>query len=1021
MLASRILLTAASPERGLINPLHLSDGKITSGDYLYRIRVINKAPDPRAAHVTDAVGVVDCYALDIPLSEAQTAKVAGCLYNPVSQCLFENLAAKPDYTYVIEIGFLPGVTDNIGNTVRQIAEDALKITFAESQAAYSSIAYLVSQAPDAALAATLYNPLIQYMEIKTRAEFESGVGLRIPKVFLKGGGEVVNVDLNVSDNELEAIGTKGIMGEDGGRRGPLGLALDYMQAIQKHFKSIKRNPTDIELETLAQTWSEHCKHTIFASPIDDVKDGLYKHFIKRATNEIRKQRGSGDFCVSVFTDNAGAITFDDNWLITDKVETHNSPSALDPFGGAITGIVGVNRDCIGFGLGAKPIANRYGFCFAPPETGNNTEGTPNFPLYRDRELKNPMLPPSRIIEGVVRGVNVGGNCSGIPTPAGFVYFDHRFAGKPLVYVGTVGLIPRLINGKPSHIKQAKPGDAIVVVGGRVGRDGIHGATFSSVALDEGSPASAVQIGDPITQKKMADVILREARNMDLYNSITDNGAGGLSSSIGEMGRDSGGFLVELEKVPLKYPGMNPWEIWISESQERMTLSVPPHNVARLIDLFRKRGVEATEIGHFTDDGYAKVSYQSRIIMNLAMDFLHNGLPERQLSTINKPAIQANRLIEAESLSESLPQTLLKMLARLNICSKENIATQYDHEVQGTSVLKPLQGKGRVYAEATIIKPVMDSVRGVVMSHGINPAYGDIDTYHMAACVIDTAIRNAVAAGANPDHLALLDNFCWCSSNDPYRLYQLKRAAAGCYDYAVAYLAPFISGKDSMFNDFSGYDANGQVVKISAPPTLLISALAVIDDITRAVSLDFKNAGDYIYILGSTRDEMGGSEYIRMRDEETTGYDYLNPRISGGVPVVDASLALARYKLLHRCNSNRLVESAIAVNLGGIAVALAKKAIGGTLGAQIHLDDIPASPGLNTLQLLFSESQSRIVLSVKPENADKFEDIMGEHIRRIGTVIEQNLTFTSHSFNSSYNLSLQELAQAYKSRLDLSLC
>jgi phosphoribosylformylglycinamidine synthase len=806
----------------------------------------------------ECVRILDVYTTNRALNEEGLARYAASLANPVIQqplvkgkdagAYLEQLQKiAGNFDVALEVGFLPGVTDNVGHTAREILENLLDVRLAEGEAVFSSRLLLLRTAHPAhkvveLLRACFYNPLIERAHAKSSADFirDGGMEAVCPIVRLSAKATADEVAITHSSDEMLAtIGKNGIPdvlpGDKISYRGPLGLPLDYMQAIRDYFRDVeKREPHDIELETLAQTWSEHCKHTIFASAIDEVEGGLYRSFIKRATNEIRARRGNQDICVSVFTDNSGAIRFDENWLITDKVETHNSPSALDPFGGSITGIVGVNRDTIGFGKGAKPIINRYGYCFGDPESN------PDF--YRKPNASDPALTPRAIMDGVVHGVNVGGNCSGIPTAQGFAYFDPRYSGKPLVYVGTVGMIPATVNGKPSHEKSAQAGDLIVMVGGRVGKDGIHGATFSSVVLDEGSPATAVQIGDPITQKKLSDAIIKEARDLDLYHAITDNGAGGLSSSIGEMGRDTNGFEVWLDKVPLKYPGMAPWEIWISESQERMTLAIAPNKVESFIALMQKRGVEATVIGTFTASGRAVVKWQETIVMDISMHFLHEGNPPRHLKT---------QAIERRPAEPKLPeavdvaQALTSLIGQLNLCSKEYIATQYDHEVQASSVLKPIQGKGRVFAESAVNRPLLHSLRGVVLSQGITARYSDIDTYHMAATAIDTAIRNAIACGGKLDHLGLLDNFCWCSSNDPVRLYELKRAAQACYDYAVAYGTPYISGKDSMFNDFSGYDASGKPVTISAPPTLLVSAIGVMEDVTKAVSLDFKQAGDYL--------------------------------------------------------------------------------------------------------------------------------------------------------------------------------
>ena len=746
------------------------------------------------------------------------------LVNPVSQ---EAGAALEGFDWALEIGYLPGVTDNIGHTAAELLELA-----GSNDNVYSARLYLLkgdmSREDVEALANELSNRLIQRAHIKSAEEFakDGGMDAIVPKVVLDNQGSAADlVALDVSDEELELIGKAGIANADGSRRGPLGMSLLYMQAVRDYFKNTEgRDAYDIELETLAQTWSEHCKHTIFASPIDDIKDGLYKHYIKRATSEIREKRGDKDICVSVFSDNAGGIIFDENYLITDKVETHNSPSALDPFGGAITGIVGVNRDCLGFGQGAKPVINRYGFCLADPNKDPE--------LYRDKAASDKMLSPRTIMNGVIEGVEAGGNQSGIPTPQGFLHFDDRYAGKPLVFVGTIGLIPREINGKPGHEKKANPGDKILMVGGRVGRDGIHGATFSSVALDEGSPATAVQIGDPITQKKFSDAIIKEIRDLGLYNAITDNGAGGLSSSVGEMAEQSGGFHVELEKVPLKYPGMAPWEIWISESQERMTMAVPEENCAEIIERLAKRGAEATVIGTYTDTGRAHITWHGETIMDMTMDFLHDGNPETPLTTTFTRGGEAEPDLAEPS---DYAKTLSAMMGRLNICSKESVATMYDHNVQGSAVLGPLQGPGRLYGDASVTRPALKSTKGVVLSQGLFPRYSDIDTKNMAAAGLDFAVRSALAAGVDFHQLALLDNICWCSSDEPERLGQLKRAVEEIYELAVTYETPFISGKDSMFNDFSGYDKDGNVVKISAPPTLLTSAIGVIPDVAQTIS------------------------------------------------------------------------------------------------------------------------------------------------------------------------------------------
>lgn len=975
-----------------------------------RIEISTKVNDTRSAALLknlkssgyniEQVRVVDVYTINKSFTPEQLEQIAQILRNPVSQSYLINQAQPDDLTIALEIGFLPGVTDNVASTAKESIEDLFKTKFAyPDESLHTSLLILIKGQIDETKAKeigeSLANNLIQRITTLNAAAYKSQNGMPaiVPKVSLKDTPHTDQVDLNVSEEELIKIGQQGIANKDGSRRGPLALDKVYLEAIKKYFNEVeKRPPNDIELESIAQTWSEHCKHTIFADPMDEIKDGLYKHFIKKATNEIRAKKGPEDFCVSVFSDNSGGIVFDDNWIVTDKAETHNSPSALDPFGGAITGIVGVNRDCLGFGKAAKPIINKYGFCVGRPDDEE--------PIYRDQELKTKALSPKRIFEGIVAGVNSGGNCSGISTPQGFVVFDDSYKGKPLVFVGTVGLIPREINGKPSWEKSAKAGDNIVVIGGRVGQDGIHGATFSSEALSTGSPATAVQIGDPITQKKLSDALVKEARALELFNSITDCGAGGISCSIAEMARECGGCEVDLNKVPLKYPNLEPWKIWISESQERMTLAVPDDKLQAFKDLMEKRGVEVSVLGRFTDSSRCIVNYDGQSIMDIEMAFLHNGLPEKHLqTTYTKVTHEEPNFQEPQNLNE----TFEKFLARPNIASYEFISKQYDHTVQGGAVIGPLQGRGRVNGTTSVTRPLLDSKKAVVCSQGINPKYSEIDTYHMSAAAIDTAIRNVVAAGGPIDHLAIMDNYCWCSSTEPERLGQLKASLQACYDYAIAYETPYISGKDSMFNDFKGFDASGNPVKISILPTLLISSIAVMPDATKAVSIDAKFEGDSIYLIGETFDELGGSEYYAMHNV-----------VGNKVPKVDAAKALALYRLFNQATENRLIASAISPAVGGLAAAIARKAIAGQLGLHINLAKIPTTLERSD-EILFSESQSRFLVTVAPQNKEAFEKLFaGQPIAEIGQVTaNQTLKITSKEGTEVLNLSLEKLTNAYR--------
>ena len=915
------------------------------------------------------VRTLEVYTIDADISIEQLKVLGEELFaDPVIQ----DYSWKPlaeDFSWLIEVGFKPGVTDNVGATAKKASEDILKTAI---KGVYFSRQYLIKgkitkEDAEKIAGGLLANTLIERWVIINSKDWDKEKGVQLPLPIVKGKHKpiVLDLDLNISDKKLKELSTRRL------------LALNHgeMISLQQYFNMEETRtqrkdfgltlPTDVEIEALAQTWSEHCKHKIFNSQITYSEDkssrvinSLFNTFIKRATKEINKP-----WLVSVFTDNAGVIKFNEDYNLVMKVETHNTPSALDPYGGAITGIVGVNRDPSGTGIGARLIFNTDVFCFASP--------------FYDKELPPRLLHPKRIFEGVRRGVEHGGNKSGIPTVNGCIVFDERYLGKPLVYCGTGGIMPSMINGKPSHIKEIHNGDLIVMTGGRIGKDGIHGATFSSLQLDEDSPVTAVQIGDPITQKKMLDLLL-EARDMGLYRSITDNGAGGLSSSVGEMAQLSGGCLIELDKCPLKYPGLDPWEILVSESQERMTLAVSPEKIDEFLILAKTRDVEATVIGTFTDSGKFHVKYGEKSVAYLDMEFLHNGLPGLKLN-----ARWIQRKFEEPVIGiVDLTMVLKNLLSRLNICSKEYVIRQYDHEVQAGSVIKPLTGDGP--SDAAVIRPLLDSMEGVVVANGICPRYGDIDTYHMTACAIDEAVRNHIAVGGSFDHLAGLDNFCWCdpekSEKTPdgeYKLAQLVRANMALYDYTKAYGVPCISGKDSMKND---YQIGGR--KISIPPTVLFSTIGKIEDVRKAVTMDVKRSDDRVYVLGMTRDELGASEYFA-----SLGY------IGNDVPRVNASSARKLYIALEKAINEGVVASCHDCSDGGLGVALAESAFSGDLGMTIELTKVPVENIRRADTILFSESQSRFVVTVAPGNVGRFEAIMkGNVFADVGAVTAQ-LNFT----------------------------
>ncbi|MDP3731578.1 MAG: phosphoribosylformylglycinamidine synthase subunit PurL, partial [Candidatus Omnitrophota bacterium] len=779
--------------------------------------------------------------------------------------------------------------------------------------------------------------------------------------------------LKASDDKLKKI-------SNGGQ---LFLNLTEMRQIKNYFGKLKRNPTDCELETIAQTWSEHCGHKTFRGRIKYYErlavsgsrlsgrgrtaktehrkpkliNNLLKSTIMKVTKELNKP-----WCVSVFKDNSGVIRFDDKYNICFKVETHNHPSALEPFAGANTGIGGVIRDPLGTGLGARPILNTDVFCFGPPD----------YPFNR---LPAGTLHPKRVMKGVVSGVRDYGNKMGIPTVNGAILFHERFVGNPLVYCGTAGILP-----KDKSFKHTKKGDLVVVVGGRTGRDGIHGATFSSGELTHESQdlsSGAVQIGNPIQEKKMVDTIL-EARDLNLYNAITDCGAGGLSSAVGEMGSESGA-KVHLDKVSLKYAGLSYAEIWISESQERMVLSVPKKNIDKLIDVFNKENVEAAVIGEFTNTKRLELYYKDNLVCDLDMKFLHKGSPQ-----IEKKAVFINPRHQEPKFKcpKDLTLRLLKLLARYDICSKEWVIRQYDHEVQGGSVLKPLAGIANDGpSDAAVVRPVLNSSKGLIISNGINFRFGFIDPYWMAAGCIDEALRQVISVGGSLKEVALLDNFCWGNPDKPDRLGSLVRAAYGCYDIAKGFGVPFISGKDSLYNE---YTVNGKSLAI--PGTLLISAIAVMNDINKVVSMYAKEAGDLIYVVGETLDELGGSHYY-----DISGF------IGNNVPIVACGKAKLIFEALSEASSLGLIQAMHDCSEGGIGVSAAEMAFSGGLGMEMFLSEVPykINPSTtlridgersrtikNTNQnskrndfILFSESNSRFIVEVEKKKQKKFENIL----------------------------------------------
>ncbi len=933
----------------------------------------------------------DVHRIEADLTADDARRVLHEFVDPIAQHGALGRLDDGPFDVAVTVAYKPGVTDPVGKSARVCVEDTLGRKLPEGAAVYTSTMYLLDGvgAAQAGRIATelLANPVIQTIRVEGYDAWRRApVDLSVPRIRAHARPGVVTVDLSGPDDALVAIS----------RTRLLALTLAEMTTVRDHFREAAGGsartgaglgafPTDVELECIAQTWSEHCKHKIFNAAVRYSEPGkdpeiirsLFKTFIRGATEAVdrsARERDGRSWLVSVFEDNAGVVEFDAEDHLVYKVETHNSPSALDPYGGAITGIVGVNRDPFGTGRGAELLANVWGYCFASPSYA----GT----------LPKGLLHPRRIRDGVHQGVIDGGNQSGVPYGRGWELFDARFLGKPLVFCGTVGRLPATIAGAPGEEKTVTPGDRIVMVGGRIGADGIHGATFSSAVLDETAPIQAVQIGDPITQKRMFDFLI-EARDLGLYASITDNGAGGLSSSVGEMAKASGGATIDLAKAPLKYAGLAPWEIFLSEAQERMTLAVPEGDVAAFSALAKRREVDATVLGTFTDSGFLEVTCGGTTVGLLDMEFLHGGDPDLDLAAAWEP----RRFAEpTDTAPEDLDATLLEMLGRLNLASNETKARHYDHEVKGLTVVKPWIGlRADVPAEATVFLVRHGGLGGYVLSEGVNPFYSDIDTYAMAQSVLDEAVRKQLCGGARLDRIAALDNFCWpdpvLSDSTPdgaYKMAQLVRACRGLYDLTRAYGTPLISGKDSMKNDST---MGG--VKISVPPTLLVSAIGRIDDVTGAITCDVKNAGDLVYLLGITRSETGGSEYFRLRGERAGALTDLGdpaPFVGNSVPRVDVSETLPLYRALATAIRQGFVRSAATPAKGGLALALARSSMAGELGLELNLDLAPDLAALPPDVALFSESNGRFVVTVAEGDAAAFEALLsGLACRCVGTV------------------------------------
>jgi phosphoribosylformylglycinamidine synthase len=951
------------------------------------------------------------FSVSYPLSPEEIQRfVAVSLKDSILHDVYINdLYQNPAFHSYILISKLPGVTDDEGVSAQKALADLLNIGFDFSRQWIFSqdIYYIENMLNDEQFSKIardlLGNPLVNHFEYG----FFTGHIQYVPNVDLKTGVHTAVINIFVDDQALLKL-SKDML---------LALDLREMQAIQQYFadpatqekrrlNGLPKLPTDCEIEILAQTWSEHCKHKEFSAEIhfrdldtgqEKTIDSLFKTYIRRST-EIIKQRYEEKgqrWLLKVFSDNAGVVKIDDERVFIWKVETHNSPSALDPYGGALTGIVGVNRDPLGTGVGGgKLLFNTNVLCF----------GSPAF----EGELLPGQLHPRRIMTGVVKGIEDGGNKSGIPTVNGSVVFDDRFRGKPLVFCGTGAVMPMQYNGQNSWEKPIAPGDRIVMAGGRVGKDGIHGATFSSLEIDDHSPRSAVQIGSPITQKNLSD-FMQEAVRKGLIKCSTDNGAGGLSSSIGELATISNGAEIYLDKVPLKYSGLKPWEIFVSESQERMSFVVDPSLVEPLFSMAEEYEVELSEIGFFTDNGMLDVRYADEKIAYLNLEFLHEGVPRKYLEAEwKRPDLREPELPEAQDFNDILK----RLMGSLNICSRESIIRRYDHEVKGKSIIKPLMGaRGNAPQDAAVMRLGFDSFAGIAISNGIIPRYGDIDAYEMSAGAFDEAVRSIIAVGGRlpePDSgeeifWSVNDNFCvpdsvFNADSNPdgkYKLAQLVRMNEALFDMSTYFNIPMTSGKDSMKNDFIK-----EGVKISVPPTILYSMVAKIQDVRRTITAEFKQSGDLIYLIGKTYNELGGSEFYRLFGE-----------VGANVPKVCREDAKRIYHKMMAANQQGLIASCHDISDGGLAVALAECCFDGDCGADIELPD----NGISLTANLFAESHSRFIVSIAPENKAAFEKTLGDDQTYLGKVTDKQKLMARQN-GEVINTELEELLKAWCSGL-----
>jgi len=855
------------------------------------------------------------------VTEAEARRLAEVLLtNPVEDRWTLNAPLLDGAARVVEVAYRPGVMNPEAASILKAAAD-LGLVPEAVDASREYAFYGRDAGPDGVaqttvehvLARLLVNPTIEVVvETPPSTLRIQGTPGTTETILLRG----------MDDAALMHLARQGLY-----------LDLDEMHAIRDYFDEQERDPTDVELEVLAQTWSEHCVHKTFRRAL--VVDGRPKASLMARLKA--GSRANDHLVVSAFVDNSGVMRFYDGWAVCGKVETHNSPSAIEPYGGAMTGSGGVFRDILGTGAGADVIASTDIFCFAPPDLPAG-------------EVPPGALPPDYLLRRVVAGVRDYGNRMGIPTNNGSVHFHPGFRAKPTVIVGAYGIVPEPLATK----RTPEPGDRIIVMGGRTGRDGIHGATFSSTAMTSDTMAvnsQAVQIGNAVEEKRLLDAVLA-CRDAGLIRAITDCGAGGFSSAIGEMGEGLGA-TVELDCAPLKYAGLAPWEIFVSESQERMVLAVAPENVPAVAAVCATYNVEMADLGAFEPTGRLVVRFAGQVVGDLTMRFLHGGLPERTLEarTPPPPFVAPVPLAPAPADRAAWRAAALGVLAQPNVCSKAPIVRQYDHTVQGTAALGPLGGAGDGPNDAAVLAPLLGAPYGLVIAHGLHPALMALDPYEGALWAAAEAVSNLVAVGGNVRETSLIDNFIW-PVPDPDALGALDRAVDACVDFMYAIGRPFISGKDSLSSTYRYPD--GQVLHI--PPVLCVSAFGRIPDVARTVGADLKRAGSTLVVVGArdaAPEALGGSAYL----------DHLGA--SGGrVPRVDLEALPAVLDAVHAAVRDGSALACHDVSDGGLFTALAEMAFGGGLGAEVDVAPLGVRPDA----ALFAETAGVFVVEVADAGA-----------------------------------------------------